>query len=359
MPELERKTLNPQRAYDQWLSEERIPVYGGYYIEDLAAVPVERWERRGGLGAYIQLEGTGGTNDSYVCEIPARASLNPQRHLFEEVIYILSGRGSTTVWYDEGHTQSFEWHEGSLFAIPLNAWHQHHNGLGDRNVRYVGVTSAPLVMDLFHNRDFVFNNPFVFADRYAGEEDYFSAEPKSLVGRFMDTNFVPDVRTLTLQQWKERGAGGTNIMFEVADNTMVAHVSEFPVGTYKKAHRHGPGAHVLFLTGKGYSLMWPDGGDIIRVDWKPGGMVVPPLQWWHQHFNAGNTPARYLAIRWGSRKYPMHGLAWNQDNVDKDVRAGGDQIEYEDENPQIRRVFEEALRATGATSRMPVVTKVG
>ena len=37
-------------------------------------------------------------------------------------------------------------------------------------------------------------------------------------------------------------AGGINAMLEMADNNTKSHISEFPIGTYKKAHRHGPGA---------------------------------------------------------------------------------------------------------------------
>ena len=357
MPELVKKTLDPRRPYDQWLEREGLPVYGGYFVEDLASVPVGPWQRRGGLGAYVVLEGTGGTNDCYVCEIPPGGSLQPQQQLYEEVIYVLGGRGATTVWQDGGPRRTFEWHEGSLFAVPLNTRHQHHNGLGDQPVRYAGVTTLPLVLDLFHNVDFIFNNPYVFKDRYASEDAYFSAEPKSVVGRFMETNFVPDLRSLRLHEWKERGAGGTNMMFEIADNTMIAHVSEFPIGTYKKAHRHGPGAHVVVLTGKGYTLMWPEGGEQVRIDWKPGSLLVPPLQWFHQHFNAGAEPARYFAVRWGSKKYPMPGLSWNQDNVDKSVKKGGDQIEYEDESPQIRAVFEGELAKVNVQSKMPAAAK--
>lgn len=357
MTEPVQKTLDPKRAYDQWLMQERLPVYGGYFVEDLATVPVATWNRRSARGAYINLEGTGNTNDCYVCEIPPGASVQPQRHMYEEVIYILSGRGATTVWQEGSSRQTFEWHAGSLFAVPLNAWHEHHNGQGDRPVRYVAVTNLPLVLDLFHSLDFIYNNPFQFTDRFAGEAGYFGAEPKSLVGRFMETNFVSDLPNLKLIEWKERGAGGTNIMFEIAGNTMIAHVSEFPVGTYKKAHRHGPGAHVVILSGKGYTLMWPEGGERIRIDWKPGSMLVPPLMWFHQHFNAGGTPARYLAMRWGSRKYPMYGLAWNQEKVDKSLRAGGDQIEYEDETPEIRRVYDAELARVGVQSKMPAVAR--
>ncbi len=117
-------------------------------------------------------------------------------------------------------------------------------------------------MNLFHNLRFVFETPFVFDDRFAGQPSFFDGEGKLYRARrnyVLCTNFVPDTRAIELYTWKERGAGGKNVMFELADNTMAAHVSEFPIGTYQKAHRHGPGAHVVILNGKGYSLLWPEG----------------------------------------------------------------------------------------------------
>ena len=133
---------------------------------------------------------------------------------------------------------------------------------------------------------------------------------------------------------------------------MGAHVSQFPVGSYKKAHRHGPGAHVIILSGQGYSLMWPEGQEKMRIDWKPGSIVVPPEDWFHQHFNSGDQPARYLALKMLSRRYK---LSPGKIMSDVSLKAGGMQIEYEDEEPEIRSMFEEACARSGVTVRMPEV----
>ena len=343
-----------QTAYQAWQQAEGLQVIRGFYVEDLRTVDVTPWPRKGGKGVFIDLEGTGGTNDAYVCEIAPGASLEPQRHMYEEVVYVLKGRGATSVWVEGSPKLHFEWQAGSLFAIPLNAWHQHFNASGTETARYYAVTTAPLVMNLFHNHDFIFNNPFVFRDRFTGDTDSFSGKGTFLASRIWEANFIPDVKTFQLIEWKERGANGRNVMFELANNTLISHISEFPVGTYKKGHRHGPGAHVIILGGKGYSLLWPEGETFKRVDWHEGSVFVPPDFWWHQHFNAGASPARYLAIRWGSVK---HKLDEKYSKLDRDRDKGGNQIEYESEDPEIRAMFAAEMARAGAECRMPAVAR--
>jgi len=140
--------------------------------------------------------------------------------------------------------------------------------------------------------------------RGAGKQEYFSGEGDLITVRpgnhMWETNFVPDLGSIELKSWGDRGAGGTNIMFVLADGTMHAHISEMPVGTYKKGHRHGPGLHVLFVHGSGYTLLWYYGDkDYKRIEWKHGVVFAPPDEMFHQHFDTSQRPARYLALGFG------------------------------------------------------------
>ncbi len=340
--------LRRASAYDRYVAGEGVPVIDAFHIDDLGSVRLESWSRKGAAGAIINFRGSGGMNNAYVLEIAPGEATKPQRHLYEELVYVVSGRGATTVWNDAGHRTTFEWRTGSFFAIPLNCWYQHFNGDGERPARYFAVTSAPLMMNLIHNDSFIFSLPFDFTDRFSGEAGDFSGAGTAYAGRIWETNFVPDVMAMRLQEWRERGAG-SNVMLEVANSSMCGHISEFPVGTYKKAHRHGPGANVVILKGTGYSLLWAEGEPYQRVNWSPGSVVVPPERWFHQHFNTGPEPARYLAMRWGSQK---HRTVGGEYQVDRSVALGGDQIEYTDEDPHIRAMFEQELVGRGVPSQM-------
>ncbi len=177
------------------------------------------------------------------CEIPPGKSLAPTRHLFEEMIFVLDGRGSTTVWNDAGQRVTFEWKAGALFGIPMNCWHQHFNGSGQAPARYVAVTNAPPIINLYEDIDFVFNTTFDFKQRFNGEPDYFAAKSQR-DGLRLETNFIPDGVNVPVADTAERGAGSRMVRFNLAKGNIPGHISQFPVGTYKKAHAHGPGAHV-------------------------------------------------------------------------------------------------------------------
>jgi len=320
-------------------------------------VETKPWARMGVNGAFAHLKGRGDFLAMYVIDIPKGGKTTPQKHIFEEVFYVVDGHGSTQIETYDGKKHTFEWGPKSLFSLPLNCSYQHFNGSGTERARLYSCNNLPLVINLYRNNDFVFRNPAKFPER-EGDSDYFAGDgeliPK-MPGRHMwETNFVPDLATFELRKWENRGAGGSNIMFSLADGTIHAHMSEMPVGTYKKGHRHGADFHVMCVTGVGYSLLWYDlAQDLVKVDWDHGVVFAPPDGMFHQHFNASPEPARYLAIAMGSLRYPT--LAEKRQvwlGMDVNVQQGGNQIEYENQDPKIHEIFLENLSKHGAKSKM-------
>jgi quercetin dioxygenase-like cupin family protein len=361
-----------ETSYEAWLREEGIPAIEGYGIEDVTALPRTNWKRAGGRGAYIQLKGMEGFTSMYVGEIPAGGALNPEHHLYEELVYILRGVGATEIWSpgDEKRKQHFEWHQGSLFAIPLNTRHRMINGSNEPAI-FLAVTSAPLMIDLLHNIPFIFGCDYKFGDRFDGQADYFvPTSDRKEVGGFInwESNFIADARGALVDPSEAKGYGVRITSFDMGGSTLVGHLAEWPVGRYHKAHFHTGGAILLILRSTGYTLMWPqeagirpyqsgNGDQVVKVNWREGSVFSPPTGWFHQHFNTGNEKARQLAFRYSSQsgKY-LFGVwkAINKEGVRTSIRDGGTLIEYEDEDPQMRIDFESAIRKVGVPMEMPI-----
>jgi hypothetical protein len=113
-------------------------------------------------------------------------------------------------------------------------------------------------------------------------------------------------------------------------------------------------------------LLWPKelgihpyqnghGDQVIRLDWREGSVYSPGDGWFHQHFNTGPEPARHIALRTGGAKYRVG--VHRYVGVVESIKEGGTMIKYEDEDPQIRRDFEAALREAGVPCHMPPAGK--
>ncbi len=320
-----------------------LSVITGYGVEDLRTAPLQPWERFGGPAAYCHLEGSQGVVGSLVAEIPPGQSLRPMRHLYEELILILAGHGATQIWCERtNQATTVEWQPGSIFSPPLNTRFQHFNGSATEPVRFVAANNAPLIFNIFGSADFIFNAPYEFSDRFSGESDYFSAEMKPGVLEDTSVNFIPDADAVQLTKYPTRGAGFSRLGISGSNNTaMIGHIMQIESGTYRKPHRHGPGAQVVVLEGKGYSLMWPPGGEFVKVDWRRGSLLVPPEGWYHSHFTTSKEPARHLALRSGLRGV---GTLWLATVSERD---GGHILEHEDEPPEVRAIYEAELAKEG------------
>jgi oxalate decarboxylase/phosphoglucose isomerase-like protein (cupin superfamily) len=358
-------------SYFKWMARQEIPIVHGYGLEDVRDIALAPWQRTGGKAAFLNLYGMEGVTGMYVGEIPSGGALEPEKHFYEEVICILDGQGATEVWQENGRKQMFEWGSWSLFAPPLNTYHRLING-GRQPVKFLAVTNAPLLMDIVHNEEFIFNCPYDFSDRYSGTEGFFNTGQKryeSGMQHIWETNFIMDIQSAAVGEREVKGAGVSITQFELSGNSLIGHLAQWPAGRYHKAHYHGAGAILLGLQSSGYVLLWSkelgtrpyESGcaeDVIEVKWKAGSVYCPPGGWFHQHFNTGAQPARHLALRYGSRIHPIGfkiADKRSEEGVYIDVKKGGTLIEYADEDPQIRRHYEDELKKTGVPNKMPAI----
>jgi hypothetical protein len=146
-----------------------------------------------------------------------------------------------------------------------------------------------------------------------------------------------------LDPYYGRGAGGFRVGVRFPNAGANAHMAIFDAKRYKKGHAHAGGVVIIIPGGDGFSLIWPqeEGAEKIMIPWHESSVFVPPNRWFHQHFNVGAEPARYLAMH-----PPVQGLI-------QELSEGVVQIEYPDEEPFIRQHFAEQLAKRGLKSEMP------
>jgi hypothetical protein len=160
-------------------------------------------------------------------------------------------------------------------------------------------------------------------------------------------------------------SGGQLTGYRMAGEFPRGHISEWPVGRYHKAHYHRPGAVLVGLKGKGYVNLWPkelgvrpwqDGqaDKVVQVQWGPNSIYSPPDGWFHQHMSTGKVPARHVAC-YGADSPLAITRSPDHSNVLVPVREGGQLINYEDEDPEVRRYFIEANAGEGVDCAMPPV----
>ena len=198
--------------WETFLEEEGIPVFKGVGVRDCRELPRSDWPRVGGKASYIQLIGTNNDTGMFVVEVPPHSALKPQKHMYEERYVVIEGYGSTEVWKEGSSAKTnFEWQQNSIFSVPLNAWFRITNDSNSPAI-LVAANTAPKIMNLFQNREFIFENPFDFDDRYDESADYF--RPRDEIRAAEDsgravahTNFIADISHCYLPLDNQRAPG--------------------------------------------------------------------------------------------------------------------------------------------------------
>ena len=82
--------------YLDWADAQGVPIVQDFGI-DIRKVPVAPWARYGMNGAFCHLKGRDDFISIFAFEIPPGGKSAPLKHICEEVIYVISGHGSTSL----------------------------------------------------------------------------------------------------------------------------------------------------------------------------------------------------------------------------------------------------------------------
>jgi uncharacterized RmlC-like cupin family protein len=83
--------------------------------------------------------------------LPGRNSVR-HRHTTEAYLYVVKGHGFSLINYDDEPIEAVEWQEGTLFAPPRWAWHQHFNLDTEDTSRYLAIQDTGLLRTMrLHN----------------------------------------------------------------------------------------------------------------------------------------------------------------------------------------------------------------
>jgi len=288
---------------------------------------------------------------------------------------VVEGRGTVEIWADgQAKPHTFEWQRGSMFSIPLNTNHRIINAAGSAPALILVATTAPNVMNIFRDRDWIFNCANTFPSRFDGSQDFFKAKddivPDPLRGLALrKSNFIPDIMNADLYLANRRSPGYTRVEPHMANNVFYGFVGEHKTGRYSKAHAHMSAAILVCLKGKGYTYTWPrtegmtpwkDGKtqNVYRQDYEPVGLVTAAPyggDWFHAHFGISKEPLRLIG--WygpNNHRKDKAGVPGEKDTDEGaiDVTEGGTAIPYWLEDPFLRKEYEETLAKEGVKSSM-------
>ncbi len=124
------------------------------------------------------------TVDAYIQELPPGSRSGKHRHMAEEVLCILEGRGydlhwdvdfevgDTYVWKVSPTPKRFEWEAGDIVYIPPNTIHQHFNLDPDRPARFISAINRVYRFVGFGDIEQLENAPEYASVERAGAPDH-------------------------------------------------------------------------------------------------------------------------------------------------------------------------------------------
>jgi mannose-6-phosphate isomerase-like protein (cupin superfamily) len=138
------------KARDEF-NKQHPPTKGLVVPHDLRKMELPKRPWRNNRGHYFDLADYEVLSAHLSELMPGRASVR-HRHTTEAYLYIVKGHGYSLINYEGEPIQAVEWSEGTLFAPPRWAWHQHFNLDNDDTSRYLAIQDTGLLRTMrLHN----------------------------------------------------------------------------------------------------------------------------------------------------------------------------------------------------------------
>ena len=148
----EKKNLESSEiaARDEF-NRQHPPITGLVVEDDLRKMELPARPWRNNRGHYIDLadyEVLG----AHISELMAGGKSVLHRHTTEAYLYVVKGHGFSLINYEDEPIDAVEWQEGTLFAPPRWAWHQHFNLDAEDTSRYLAIQDTGLLRTMrLHN----------------------------------------------------------------------------------------------------------------------------------------------------------------------------------------------------------------
>lgn len=108
---------------------------------------------------------------------------------------------------------------------------------------------------------------------------------------------IGNAGSVKLRAWPQMGDGVNGLYLRLADyQTSDARILEIPARGKTTSQRHLYEQGIYFMGGPGHTIIQQEGAQPQHFNWQAGTFFASPTYWYHQHFNPGATPARYLSI---------------------------------------------------------------
>src|SRR5262245_40822267 len=144
--------------------------------------------------------------EAVLVELPPGGKLAAHKHLYEEMVYVVSGKGYTEMWLP-GTTakKRYDWKESDVISPSLNAWHETTNSSTTEPARLLVMNSAPLLTRMFGTASVALSSDYVFKDRWEKglKEPKFLERPGRNGGKLDRSlmsigHFIPDMLAMKM-----------------------------------------------------------------------------------------------------------------------------------------------------------------